>query len=343
MVDVGDAAHEHEAEAERALAALTRLARRGEAGARVLDLEDDRACARGPHAEARDAAAVPPRVLEQVREGAREQRRVALEGKRARVRAHVDDEHARLGNARALERAARDVDGVERAHREVGEVEARAREQMPHERVDLEDLALELVERLGVAAARAPELEQHADARERRADLVRDAREQLALIADLLLDASRHVVDGRPDVRDLAHVPRPELGARREPSRADLLGHAQELVQRPREPVGDLPRDEPQHEARGEHGDEAVSAAREAVDEVRDPDREEDRDAEPNEEPAVQVRRDVEPPAARARRGRPTSAGGRAPGPLQVRARMCSCMCACRCRCDGAPVAPCLT
>ena len=88
-----------------------------------------------------------------------------------------DVEHAALGDPGPLERASRDVDGVERAHRQIREVEARAREELAHERVDLDDLALELVERPRVAAARAPELEQHANARERRADLVRHARE----------------------------------------------------------------------------------------------------------------------------------------------------------------------
>jgi len=78
------------------------------------------------------------------------------------------------------------VDGVERAHRQIGEVQARAREQLAHERVDLDDLALELVEGLASPPRERPSSSSTRMRASGGADLVRDAREQLTLIADLL-------------------------------------------------------------------------------------------------------------------------------------------------------------
>src|SRR6185503_18778575 len=128
---------------------------------------------------------------------------------------------------------------VERARRDVGEVQTGAGQELADEGVDLQHLGLDLVEGAGgagrgpgrgalplaPAGALAPAVDEHADARERRADLVGDPGQELALITDLALDARRHVVDRPRQEGDLAdRAPVPEARPRRQPAGADLLG-----------------------------------------------------------------------------------------------------------------------
>ena len=132
-------------------------------------------------------------------------------------------------------------------------------------------LALDLVERLGVFRVVPRELEQHAHARQRRADLVRHAREQLALVGHLLLDAIGHGVDGVGEHADLAHVvTAPHAHAAFELAFTDGVRDARDLGQRAHEPARDESRAAPQRGAehqqhQREHAVATMRAAREHV------------------------------------------------------------------------------
>src|SRR5262249_54302686 len=148
-----------------------------EARTAVFGCEDEVAVV-ARDAERVEAAAVALRVVDEVRERAREERRGGRDGRRATGH---DELFGLL--ASALERAARGLGDVDRPLAQDLEVEARACEQVADERVDLHDLAIELVERVGLdrdgglavsGGALSRELGQKADARERRPELVRD-------------------------------------------------------------------------------------------------------------------------------------------------------------------------
>ena len=139
------------------------------------------------------ATAVLPRVVEQHDERAREQRGVGVHARGSRLDLHDARrwpsalEHTRArrrrtSSARLLQgarvdarrrRAARRPARPSRASRAPCRSRARARVPLS-----------------------ASDAEQHAQARERRAQLVRDGAEQLALALHLRLDARRHVVEG---------------------------------------------------------------------------------------------------------------------------------------------------
>jgi len=127
------------------------------------------------------------RVLDQVRDGAADERRI---DRSADVADRLDRLRRDAGRGRGI---AHELAEVELPPVEVAELEARLREQPADQVVEHEHLALELRERLRVVRV-ARGLDQHAHVAERRAQLVRHRREELALVGELLLDLRRHLV-----------------------------------------------------------------------------------------------------------------------------------------------------
>ena len=110
------------------------------------------------HRDAVEAAAVLARVVDQVGQRARDQRRVGDERQRRRPAAPA----CPASSPGPLERAARDLARLERLARHGLELEPRARQQLAHQRVDLDRLAFDVVERRAdvgdapLAACRSP-------------------------------------------------------------------------------------------------------------------------------------------------------------------------------------------
>src|SRR5262249_618284 len=129
-----------------------RLVARGEARPLVLHGELD-LLALPLDDERRGGLRVPLRVLEEVRDGAHAEGRIAREGPGAAT--HVVDGPV---DVRLLEGPPREVDGVDGDRREGREVDPRAREELRDEGVDLHHLFVDLVEGGLLAALRAGEL-----------------------------------------------------------------------------------------------------------------------------------------------------------------------------------------
>ena len=236
------------------------------------------------------------RVVDQVGERAGHQRRIGHE----RQRRHRRRQLVRAF-ARTLERAPRDLARLQRLARDGLELQPRAREQLAHQRVDLDRLAFDVVERGRGDARLARDLDQQADPRERRPQLVRHGRQQLALLGQLLLQPDRHVVEGRRQHRDLADAAVSQRRARGEVALPQLLRHPRQLVDRPRDATRDPPRRDPQAERRDPEQEDGAPRVRgqPGAAQVRRDDRradaEEDRHAEPPEQPVMQVRPVVQP------------------------------------------------
>ena len=99
---------------------------------------------------------------------------------------------------------------------------------------------------------RAPQqLGEHAQARERTSDFVRDGRQQLALIVQLALDAPSHVVHGVGEHAHLAQVVPAEAHAADQVARANLARHADQIRERTNQLARQRARGGPQAEARG--------------------------------------------------------------------------------------------
>ena len=157
----------------------------GEAGAAIEDLEDDEARA------AADPQPVEPAAVFAgvVAAGWPAPGRPGWD-RRRRGRSPLADQLVG-GQARALEGAGGDVDGVERAGDQGLELEAGGGQQLAHQPVHLQQLALELVPGRRRGAAVAGDVQQHPEAGQGRAQLVRDGGQQLALVGDLPLDPRR--------------------------------------------------------------------------------------------------------------------------------------------------------
>ena len=123
-------------------------------------------------------------------------------------------------------------------------------------------LALDLVQGVGGGAALAGDVQQHPDAGQRRAQLVRDRGQQLALILQLALDARGHVVDRPAQDGDLVDAPGGAGGPGRQVAPADLLGHLDQLAQRAGHAAGDLSRQHPERQHREQEQQQPRAAAR---------------------------------------------------------------------------------
>ncbi len=173
---------------------------------------------------------------------------------------------------------------------EVAELEPRAREQLADDIVEHDDLALELVERTQrVVVARR--VDQDADVAERRAQLVRHGREQLALIPHLRLDALGHVVDRIGEHVQLAAVAIGHADARVELARADVARGLDHVQQRLRQPPRDRAGAAPHHDERDRELPPTRAADLKAPAEK---DAEAEDDPEPAEQPPLQPR--LQPP-----------------------------------------------
>ena len=151
-------------------------------------------------------------------------------------------------------------------------------------------------------AARLPaDLDQQPDARQRRAQLVRDRSQELALLGQLALQPRRHVVERRRQHRRLVEPEARRCHARLEIAGSQLLRRARQLVERLRDPPRDPPGRRPQrHRRRPEQKDRAQRVGRQpAVPEVRRHrgrnHGEKDCGPEPEEEPPVEVRAVMQP------------------------------------------------
>src|SRR6185503_2380726 len=262
-VGFGDSLHEGEAETDRArrvavfspikrLKNLSLLAGR-EAGAVVFDLEGD-ARAALEDAHARSASRVTFGVLEQVADGARDERRVAEE---RRALGLIVERGAR--GTDALERLLGDVVRDELGATKRAEIDAARREELAHERVDADDLFVELVELTGaplLVRFAARELDEQAHPRERRSNFVRHRREARALIRELLLEPLGHVVQRVRQNRELAHPHAAiDRDARVDVARADFPCDPLDLAHRRRDAPRHEARERPQDEERHEHAE----------------------------------------------------------------------------------------
>ena len=155
-----------------------------------------------------------------------------------------------------------------------GEHEQRV--QQAREPVDLLLRGGELALELGAVGLRGRGLEPQPEPGQRRPQLVRRVRDELALGREHGADPLGHVVEGD---RHLALLRRAgHLGPRFEVAFLDPSGRRGELAQRPRERVGEEPREhEPEAERRGADRGEGEHAAADAVvhgaDALRDADR----------------------------------------------------------------------
>ncbi len=208
--------------------------------------------------DAGGAAAVTSGVVEEVGEGAREEGGIGGEGE---VAIFGGDGEDGLVEAGAGDGAAQGLLGADLLGGEGGEVDAGGGEEIADELVDLDDLAIDLVEGVRGLAAVARDLGEEADAGEGGAQLVRDGGEELALVVELLLDAGGHVVHGLCDDADLAVLVAAELDAAVEAAAAEIAGDARELVQGAREAPGDAAGRGPQDDAGDEEGEAAPARA----------------------------------------------------------------------------------
>jgi len=197
-------------------------------------------------------------VVDEVRERACQERCVGHHLRRPRL-----DDELRRRQARPLERATPRVGGVDGRPRQRRELDPRAREQLRHERVHLDDLALDLGGARIVDAALARELEQQADACQRRSYLVRHGRQELALVSELLLDLLGHPIHRVAHDGDLAVTPHAPADADTAPevAAADVGRDARHFGEGPREASREKARAHPQDDA-GEHDREEKARAR---------------------------------------------------------------------------------
>ena len=190
---------------------------------------------------------MPLGVVDQVPDGAEEERRVGLQVDVRRL-----DVQPLGGQSGPLERGGGARGGVEvrRVHRR--EVEPGAGEKLPHQLVHLEHLPLELGEVRRVGGGEE-EVTDHPDVPERSPELVGDRRQQLALVAHLPLDLLRHVVDGGGERADLAQLAPVEPRPAGEPSVAQVARDAGQMDDGARDAPGDPPAREPEDGDRRQH------------------------------------------------------------------------------------------
>jgi len=242
-------------------------------GSSVVDFDRDlRTATFDLHAD--HPTTVDPRILHEVRDRTSHERGIdrsadiAFGGNRF-------GRDARGGRDIGRELAEIDFAALERA-----ELEPRRSEQPPDQIIEQEDFALELVERFHVAGI-ARGLDQHAHVAERRAQLVRDRREQLALIRELRLDLGRHVVERLREQPHLAAVIE-RIDLRVELAVSDIGRGFDREHHRPGQPERDRPRDRRDHEQR----QRVIVPVRERPQVMPDRDSAHEHHGEPGEHPA---------------------------------------------------------
>ena len=96
----------------------------------------------------------------------------------------------------ALQRALHELHAVQGGLGQRLKIESRARQQVLGELIDFDHFALELAREIRITLRVLQKVDEHANSGQRRSNLVRDGRQELALILELFGDALGHLVDG---------------------------------------------------------------------------------------------------------------------------------------------------